>query len=540
MGTEPDTRPDDARVAGGASVGTRPGQFPATAEPPTSEIAARLRQALSDSALTLHYQPVVTLPSARAIGVEALARWTDPVLGSVPPDVFIPIAESTGLIHPLGAQVLFTACRTAARWRPANGRRPRIAVNVSPLQLATPAFVGQVSTALEESGLEPQQLVLEITESAAMEDLAQGAARLNALRSLGVQIALDDFGIGHSPLSMLRQLPIDVLKIDRSFVAHVHQNARDAVIVRLVIDTAHTLGLSVCGEGVETREQAHQLVALGCDTAQGWYFGRPAPDSPDLADDLDRPSGQVVRALDVRQPAPIQIGSDELVTIISPQAEVLYASPGSLSVLGYTPSGLIGRSAADHLHPDEADDILTAREPGRGELPSVRVHRVRHRDGTYRWLSTRAQLLRDQDGRPSQVVATSRDVTPQVEAERQLASTEATLSWAFDQSPIGMALSDFDGAIVRTNAAFASMLGYAPAELIGLRVHDLTHEDDRAVDAGNLLALHDDHHVTQHVRKRYRHRTGRDVPAMVWATTLDDDRGDPAFVVAHIMPAEEP
>ncbi|GAB3591732.1 hypothetical protein GCM10027446_10600 [Angustibacter peucedani] len=532
MGT-PDTPPDDGRAVGGAVP-----PAPATSVP-TGEIEARLRQALTDGAVTLHYQPVVTLPSARATGVEALARWTDPVLGVVPPDVFIPVAEASGLIHPLGAQVLFAACRTAAGWPAREGRLPTVAVNVSPLQLATPAFVGQVATALEESGLRPQQLLLEITESAAIEDLEEGAARLHALRSLGVRIALDDFGIGHSPLSMLRQLPIDLLKIDRSFVAKVHENARDAVVVRLLIDTAHTLGLTVCGEGVETREQARQLVALGCDTAQGWYFGRPAPASAELEHDLDQPSGKVVRALDVSQPAPIQIGSDELVTITRPDALVLYASPGSLAVLGYTPSDLIGTSMADHLHPDEAQEILTTREPERGQPPSVRIHRARHRDGGYRWLNTRAQLLRDPDGRPSQVVATSRDVTPQVEAERLLASTEATLSWAFEQSPIGMALSDFDGGIVRVNRAFASMLGYRPEELVRVLVPDITFAADREVDAKNLRALLENHRSTQHVSKRYLHVDGTTVAAHVWATTLDDDSGDPTFVVAHIMPAED-
>jgi PAS domain S-box-containing protein len=287
---------------------------------------------------------------------------------------------------------------------------------------------------------------------------------------------------------------------------------------------------------VETRDQARQLVALGCDSAQGWYFGRPAPDSTELAADLDRPSGPSVRTLDTSVPAPIQIGSDELVTISSPDARLLYASPGSLAVLGYTPSDLIGSSASEFLHPDEQAEIVARAGARRDESPSVRVHRARHRDGGFRWLSTRSQLLLDGDGVPRQIVATSRDVTRQIETQQQLASMEATLRWAFDQSPIGMALSGFDGRIMRTNHAFAAMLGYLPDELVDVFVRDLTHPTDRAVDVDNLRGLLDGHRATQHVTKRYLHREGTAVRARVWAARLDDESGEPAYVVAHILP----
>jgi PAS domain S-box-containing protein len=513
-----------------------------------ADVEPRLRRALAQRLLDVHYQPVVALPSADQIAVESLARWHDPELGSVPPEVFVPVAERTGLIHELGSQVLGQACRAAARWAAA-GRPVRVSVNVSPLQLTTGHFEAEVGAALEESGLDPTLLVLEITESAAVDDLAATARRLHGLRGLGVLVALDDFGIGHSPLSMLRELPLDILKIDRSFVAQVHENARDAVIARLLIDTAHTLGLTVCGEGVETRDQARQLLSLGCDTAQGWYFGRPAPDPNDDADRggvlgtalgpaLGPPAVAAGTSLDVAVAAPIQIGSDELTTILRPDGHVLYASPGALAVLGYTPSELMGRSVTDFLHPDERRGILRAPKPDWGRAPWTLQHRVHHQDGSWRWLRTRAQLVYDGDDHPAQVVATSRDVTRHVQTRRQLESTEATLRWAFDQSPVGMALSDLGGRIVRTNAAFADMLGRGPDDLAGHSVSEITHPEDDPADAVNLDRLKEPGASTQRVTKRYVHRDGSPVPAHVWASTLDDERGRPTYVVAHIIPAE--
>ncbi|KQX61756.1 EAL domain-containing protein [Angustibacter sp. Root456] len=509
-----------------------------------TDVEPRLREALAAQRLDVHYQPVVALPSAQHIAVEALARWDDAELGAVPPDVFVPVAERTGLIHQLGAQVLGRACRAGARWAAA-GAPVRVSVNVSPVQLAAGHFEDEVGAALEESGLDPALLVLEITESAVIDDLAATARRLHGLRALGVRVALDDFGIGHSPLSMLRELPLDILKIDRSFVAQVHENARDAVIARLLIDTAHTLGLTVCGEGVETREQARQLLGLGCDTAQGWYFGRPGPDPNDdaeragvLSATLGPPAVPAGTSLDVAVAAPIQIGSDELTTILRPDGHVLYASPGALAVLGYTPSELMGRSVTDFLHPDERRGILRAPKPDWGRAPWTLQHRVHHQDGSWRWMRTRAQLVYDGDDYPAQVVATSRDVTRHVQTRRQLESTEATLRWAFDQSPVGMALSDLDGRIVRTNGAFAELLGRGPDDLAGRAVNDITHPDDAPTDAVNLSRLREPGAPTQRVTKRYLHRDGSPVPAHVWASTIDDERGKPTYVVAHIIPAE--
>jgi diguanylate cyclase (GGDEF)-like protein len=237
----------------------------------------RLRAAIENEGLTLHYQPVVDLPSGRVSGVEALARWDDPDLGSVPPDEFIPLAEETGLIIDLGTWVLATACLQGAAWAVGVEHALSVAVNVSPVQLAQPGFFDVVLDALSNSGLPADRLCLEVTETAAITHLPETVRVPSKLESCGVQIALDDFGTGHSSLTMLRSLPLHVVKIDRSFVEKVACSTQDAVLVRSVIDMTHALGLRVCAEGVETPDQARQLVSMGCDSAQGWYFGRPEP-----------------------------------------------------------------------------------------------------------------------------------------------------------------------------------------------------------------------------------------------------------------------
>jgi diguanylate cyclase (GGDEF)-like protein len=236
-----------------------------------------LRAAIEDGGLAVHYQPVVELPSGRVRGFEALARWHDRALGEVSPDQFIQLAEETGLILDLGAWVLQTACAQAAA--SVMDHQSTIAVNVSPVQIAQPGFIDVVLGALADSGLPAYQLCLEVTETAAVENLAETASRLRELRKLGIQIALDDFGTGHSSLTMLRELPLTIVKIDRSFVSNLVQSVQDAALVRLVIETAHALGLRVCAEGVEDADQAQTLAAMGCDTAQGWYFGKPGPAS---------------------------------------------------------------------------------------------------------------------------------------------------------------------------------------------------------------------------------------------------------------------
>jgi diguanylate cyclase (GGDEF)-like protein len=235
---------------------------------------AALRNAIANDELVVHFQPEVAVASGEIVGVEALVRWERPGAGMVSPADFIPIAEETGLIVPIGKWVLHAACAQAKSF---DDGRLVIRVNVSARQLAEPGLADTVKDALAASGLPPERLVLEVTESVILEDGDRSVAALQALRDIGVGVSLDDFGTGYCSLSYLRRLPIDSLKIDRSFVRGLGHEADDDSIVTSVIDLARSLGVSVVAEGVETEEQLAGLRARGCDTMQGFLFAKPAP-----------------------------------------------------------------------------------------------------------------------------------------------------------------------------------------------------------------------------------------------------------------------
>ena len=248
--------------------------------------AEALAKALSSDRLLMHYQPVVVMPSRHVLGFEALARLSGDDGCVIPPGRFIPIAESSGLILPLGEAVLRRSVATAARWRQDNGpiATATISVNVAPAQLLQPGFADLVSRVLSEQQLPGSALILEITESTVTS--AEVRPVLDRLNEMGVRLALDDFGIGFATLDNLRRLPVQVLKLDASFVAGVTREGADRAIVRVVIDLADRLGLSVIAEGVETEEQADSLVRLGCPAAQGFLFARPGADPVAAAADV--------------------------------------------------------------------------------------------------------------------------------------------------------------------------------------------------------------------------------------------------------------
>ena len=502
------------------------------------QMERRLRHAIETGGLTLHYQPVVALPSGRVTGVEALARWHDDELGQVPPDMFIPLAERTGLIVDLGRRVLQTACTEAAGWPTSpTGPAPTVAVNVSPVQLAERGFVDDVTLALRRSGLEPWRLCLEITETAAITDLTATAARLSELRSLGVRLALDDFGAGHSSLTLLRMLPVHVVKIDRSFVSRVTTDTADAVLVRLVVEAAHSLGKEVVAEGVEHPDQARQLVAMGCDLAQGWLFGRPQPVSAGLTQLLGE-RGAVRPGTDDADGGVLPLGgSDELVLVTTPDRLITYASASSTHVLGWQPAELVGTSVLDHLVAEDRARLAAGTAVTTLDGDGVAVHRVQHSDGGVRWLESTTRRLTDDHGTVREVLSVSRDVTATVQAREALAESEAMFRHAFDDAPIGMALTGLDGTLLRVNTSFAAMLDSSPEVLHGRSVADITHPGDLAADRTNLAALRCGSTDTQRVPKRYLRPDGTPVPALVHAAVLHGRDGEPTHVFAHVLPA---
>jgi len=239
------------------------------------ETETALRHGLENGEFCLHYQPKVAAADGWVCGLEALIRWDRGALGLVSPAEFIPVAEESGMILPLGTWVLEEACRQAALWVNSGQNRFTVAVNVSALQFQQAEFITHVEQALHRHGLEPQYLELEITESLLMHDMEHNIATLTTLRELGVGLALDDFGTGYSSLEYLQCFPITQLKIDRVFVTHIADDPRECAVVRAMIELAHHLDLKVVAEGVETQEQVAILARLGCDEFQGYYFCRP-------------------------------------------------------------------------------------------------------------------------------------------------------------------------------------------------------------------------------------------------------------------------
>jgi diguanylate cyclase (GGDEF)-like protein/PAS domain S-box-containing protein len=248
-------------------------------------LEAELRLAVDQELLHVHYQPTYTLDTGKLVGVEALIRWNHPERGQIPPDAFISLAEQTGLIHQLGLFVLREACHQGRRWlEQAPGTPLSIAVNISGKQLQRIGFADEVRSVLVESGLPPESLVLEMTESVLMDDTDGSVRALAELKAMGIRIAIDDFGTGYSSLSYLHKFPVDILKIDRSFVERLSGAFAEESLVQSIVQLAQTLHLETIAEGIEDHGQLLALRRLGCQIAQGYHFGRPGP--PDLVGQL--------------------------------------------------------------------------------------------------------------------------------------------------------------------------------------------------------------------------------------------------------------
>jgi diguanylate cyclase (GGDEF)-like protein len=240
------------------------------------QLEQELRRALGQGQLMLEYQPICTLKDRKLTGFEALVRWNHPERGLLEPASFIPVAEETGLIVPLGNWVLFEACRQLGQWRSIrNGSEINMSVNVSSLQLTHPDFVSQVGNALQAAELRPSQLTLEVTESVLMNGIENAVTTLTGLRQMGVTLSIDDFGTGYSSLSYLATLPIDALKIDRSFIDRMSRDGEGSEIVKAIFKLGQALSKQVYAEGIETSAQLALLQELGCEFGQGFLLSRP-------------------------------------------------------------------------------------------------------------------------------------------------------------------------------------------------------------------------------------------------------------------------
>ncbi|HEX9172877.1 MAG TPA: EAL domain-containing protein, partial [Telluria sp.] len=282
-GTPPDSLIEHADIAmyGAKKLGRNNYQFytPAMNEESLERvrIEGALRKAVERDEFVLHYQPQVCLATGRIVGMEALVRWNHPELGMVPPGRFVGVAEETGLIVQIGAWVMRAACAQNKAWQEAGLGQLRVAVNLSARQFGAAGLIDGIEGVLRETGLDPSFLEIELTESLFMSDVTPAVDLLHRMKSLGVKLSIDDFGTGYSSLSYLSRFPIDVLKIDRSFVAELTRDSNDAAIVTSIIALAHNLKLAVIAEGVETAEQLDYLRRHGCDEMQGYYFSRPLP-----------------------------------------------------------------------------------------------------------------------------------------------------------------------------------------------------------------------------------------------------------------------
>jgi EAL domain-containing protein (putative c-di-GMP-specific phosphodiesterase class I) len=251
-----------------------------------------LRHALARNEFSLHYQPKVDLATGQITGVEALLRWTHPDYGMLPPAQFIPLAEETGLIVPMGRWVLKEACAQNMAWQRRGLRPVSMAVNLSPRQFVDENLLQDIDEALAASGMSPVLLQLEVTESMMMRNVSRAIKVLDAIQSRGIRLAIDDFGTGYSSMSLMKQLPIDTIKIDRSFVRDLPDDTEDRAIAQAIISMGKALGMTIVAEGVETPEQETFLRNHGCDEMQGFLLSRPVP--PEQLADLLRPTPLLV------------------------------------------------------------------------------------------------------------------------------------------------------------------------------------------------------------------------------------------------------
>lgn len=411
-----------------------------------------LRKAIERNELMLYYQPKMNLKTGAVVGVEALIRWSHPELGLVSPGSFIPLAEETGLIIPIGKWALHTACIQNKKWQEQGFSPMVVSVNLSVRQFSQSNLVQTVAETIIETGLDPQYLELEVTESMTA-NIDYTIKTLQQLKDLGVRISIDDFGTGFSSLNYLKEFPVDTLKIDQSFVRELQNNPNDQTIVKTIISMAHNLNLSVVAEGIETREQLVFLQEHLCNEGQGYFFSKPIPakelsesftkldqiinmhDHPQVQNErlwggesVRIPRQQSEMALREREEKYRLIAENvtDLISILDTNGKFVYASPSYRHVLGSEPKLLETSSYFKIVHPDDAalfitqyNQMLISKESFNGE------YRLKHADGT--WIIAEADLtpITNENGDVEQIVVAARNVTEKRQAE--------DLLWKFEK-----------------------------------------------------------------------------------------------------------
>lgn len=494
----------------------------------------RLRAALDEGTLTLRYQPVVDLVTGQILEVEALVSWparSEFVMSSAQLGA---LAERTGLIEPLTEWAIREACRQAAVWDsmlPTGATAPVVAINASPTQLSNPAFLRLVTTTVTEAGLPPSRLCIELAEPETRADRESLVAALPALRESGVRLALDGFGSGLSSLTAMRDLPLDWVKLDARLAGHVDIEAADAALVRLIIESAHSLGLRVCALDVDRHAQLEQLMTMGCDAVQGHLLGGPVDAA--LLDTRTR----LVRNLTVPVVGGLAPERGTLTARIDRSGMFTYLSAESVGLLGYQPSELVGTRALD-LVPLEYQDRASApvREPDGADQNHVVAHPLLRKDGTLVWVEPTHRFLRDTVSRELlHLTTTVSDVTGRVHAAHDLADRQRRLQSAFDSAPQGSAVLTAEGTLLQVNAALLEMLGRTEADVLGHTLHEFVSTDDAPDPLSALVGSNGDRADESTDRTRLVQGDGSLLPADVTVRLIRDDDDDPSYIVAHIL-----